>query len=625
MERQFTAKDLFFTVFLSFIFIAVLTAMYQVDRQWNKLEEMKRTLDEQAQDLRELRGLTKNLDQQLSQGVAVPGTGSASSGAPTVGPSKAFQRAHAVTQRPDYAPGDWLVQAFGINLKTITPLVSSDAYASDVQSFVQESLLIRDPDTLEWQGLIAKSWTVSEDGLRFVFQLRDDVTFSDGKPLTAHDVAFTFAFTMNGAIAAPRQRSYLDKIDSVTAKSNTEVVFQFKEPYYDALSLAGGMAIMPKHFYAPYLNKATKFNESKGLLLGSGPYRLKDPSSWTPDLGMVELEANPRYWGAVQPPFKRVLWKIIQNDSARLTTYRNGDIDSYSARPQEYQKLLDDPDIKTRSQRFEYMSPAAGYSYIGWNQMRDGKATRFADVRVRRAMTMLTDQQRIIRDITLGYGEPAMSPFQSWSKQHNPQLHSIPYNVEQAQALLKEAGYEDRNNDGVLEDTAGQPFKFELVYFQDNEDTKRTVLLLKDLYARAKVQLEPKPTEWSVMLDLLKKKELDAITLGWTSGIETDIYQIFHSSQTMVDGDNFINYKNAKLDKLIEQARATVDDNKRMPLWQECERILVEDQPYTFLVRRKSLVFINQRFQNVLITKSGLNFGSLPLENYVPKTAQKYQ
>lgn len=625
MERQFTAKDFFFASLLAVILIVVLIAMYQVDRQWNKMAEMTRALDEQAQDLRELRGFAKSLDQQLRQGVTVAGSGGSGAAADAAGVPKAFQRAYAVTQRPDYAEGDWIVQAFGTGLKTITPLVSSDAYASDVQNYVQESLLTRDPDTLDWQGLIAKSWTVSDDGLRFVFQLRNDVTFSDGKPLTAHDVAFTFAFTMDAAIAAPRARAYFDKIASVTATSDFEVVFQFKEPYFDALSLAGGMAVMPKHFYEPYLKEPNTFNESKGLLLGSGPYRLKDPSSWTPDLGMVELETNPRYWGVVKPPYKRLLWKIIQNDSARLTTYRNGQIDNYSARPVEYQKLLDDPELIAQSQRFEYMSPVAGYSYIGWNQARDGKATRFADVRVRRAMTLLTDQQRIIKDIFLGYGEPAISPFQSWSKQHDPQLQPQMFDLDKAQALLKEAGYDDRDGDGVLENAAGEPFKFELVYFQDNEDSKRMVLLLKDLFARAKVQLEPKPTEWAVMLDLIKKKDFDAITLGWTSGIETDIYQMFHSSQTVVDGDNFINYKNEKLDKLIEQARATVDDSKRMPLWQECERIMVEDQPYTFLLRRKSLVFIDKRFQNMLITKTGLNFSGLPVEHYVPKAAQRYQ
>jgi len=384
------------------------------------------------------------------------------------------------------------------------------------------------------------------------------------------------------------------------------------------------LSILPKHFYAPYLQKPQEFNESKGLLLGSGPYRLADPKGWRPDAGSVELVRNERYWGDVQPPFNRVLWKIIQNDSARLTTYRNGQIDAYSARPNEYASLKNDAQIMAKSHNFEYMPPVSGYSYIGWNQERSGKPTRFADKRVRQAMSHLTDVSRVIQDIFLGYAEPAISPFSNTSKQHNLNLQPWEFNLEKAQALLKEVGYEDRNGDGLLEDQAGQPFEFKLTYFEANEDTKRMVLLLKDLYARAGVKLEPFPQEWPVMLESLNKKDFDAITLGWTSGIETDIFQMFHSTQAKTDGDNSISYKNPELDKLIDQARATVNEAERMPLWQQAERIMVDDQPYTFLMRRQSLSFVDKRIQNLQMTKLGLNRGSLPLENYVPAAMQKY-
>jgi peptide/nickel transport system substrate-binding protein len=318
------------------------------------------------------------------------------------------------------------------------------------------------------------------------------------------------------------------------------------------------------------------------------------------------------------------LWKIIQNDSARLTTYRNGEIDSYAARPVEYQTLKTDEQITKKSNNFEYMPPVVGYSYIGWNEYRSAKPTRFADKRVRLAMTYLTDVNRIISDIFLGYAEPALSPFSSTGKQHDHNLQAYRFDVEKAKALLKEAGYEDRNKDGVLEDLKDQPFEFKLTYLESNEDTKRMVLLLKDLYARAGIKMIPFPQEWPVMLENLDKKDFDAITLGWTSGIETDLYQIFHSAQAVSNGDNYISYKNSALDQLIDEARRTVDESKRMPLWQQAERIIYEDQPYTFLMRRKSLLFVDQRIHNLQMTKLGLNLGLLPLENYVPKAQQKY-
>ena len=615
MQKQLTTRDWILYSLLCLLILLVLLSMYQIDRQWLKLTEMEASMSEQSKEMRELRSA-------IASGRLSASSVSTSEASGEV--AQAFKRAYTATRLPDYAPGDWSVDAFGTNLKTITPLVSTDAYASNIQSYVLESLITRNPDNLEWEGLIAKSWKVSEDGLVINFQLRDDVSFSDGESLTAEDVVFTFDFIMTEAIQAPRDRAYLEKIKNVKANGKYEVVFTFKEPYFEALSLAGGMSILPKHFYAAYLKEPQKFNESKGLLLGSGPYKLIDPKNWTPDKGNIELVRNERYWGDVQPSYNRILWKIIQNDSARLTTYRNGDIDTYSARPVEYQELKKDAQIIAKSQNFEYMPPVVGYSYIGWNQQRAGKPTRFADKRVRQAMTYLTDVSRVIKDVFLDYAEPAVSPFGETSKQHDNALQPYTFNLDKAKALLKEAGYEDRNGDGVLEDKAGKPFEFKLTYLESNEDTKRMVLLLKDLYARAGVRMIPFPQEWPVMLENLDKKDFEAITLGWTSGIETDLYQIFHSAQAISNGDNYISYKNPELDKLIVEARRTVDEGKRMPLWQQAERILYEDQPYTFLMRRKSLLFVDKRIHNVLMTKLGLNLGSLPMENYVPAAQQKY-
>ncbi len=627
MGRHFSVKDFSLFSFLVVLMVIMLLSMYMVDRQWSKMAQMQRLMDEQAKDLRQVQGMLRNIEKDLRKGrIAVA---SASQDADIkAGSDKtsadAFRRAILATQQDDYQEGDWYVQAIATGLKTITPLISQDVYSANIQSYVLESLLTRDPDTLEWVGLIAKDWQMHEDGLTFTFHLREDVSFSDGTPLNAEDVAFSYRFIMDERIAAPRGRAYFEKIASVTALDKFTVEFKYKEPYFNALSLAGSMSILAQHFYEPYLDKAEEFNQSKGLLLGSGPYRLADPKGWTPDQGLVEVDRNPRYWGTVQPSFDRILWKVIENDSARLTTFRNGEIDIYSARPREYQNLLKDDELIRRTRHFEYMSPSAGYSYIGWNQNRSGKVTRFADKRVRQAMTYLTDRQRIIDEIMLGYGEIAISPFNPRSKQHDPVLSPRKFDLKKAQQLLAEAGYRDTNGDGIIEDQSGTPFEFELVYFQGNEDTKRIILFLKDLYASAGILMKPKPTEWSVMLDLLGKRDFDAISLGWSSGIETDIYQMFHGKQVENNGDNFIHYKNPELDKLIDQARVTVDEEKRMPIWQQAENIMFQDQPYTFLMRRKTMAFIDKRMKNVTITKMGLNSASVPVEWYVPKAQQKY-
>ena len=644
MQKRFSSKDFILYLFLIIIILLILLAMYQVDRQWNKLTKLEQSFSAQSKDIGSLRSslaeLERKLDRKIAQGAvfsAINNNSNANSkknadnvdnavteNQETVPAS--FKRAFDATQKADYASGDWKIGSFSSTLKTLTPLVSNEADTSSVHAYVLESLLSRDPDTLEWSGMLAKSWKVSDDGLTITFELRHNIVFSDGEPMTAEDVAFTYTFTMNKAIKAPAQQAYFEPIESVTAADKYEVVFKFKRPYFMALGMAGGMEILPKHFYQEYLEKPEEFNTSKGLLMGSGPYKLSDPKNWSSDEGGVDLVRNTRYWGAVQPAFDKIIWRVIENPSARLTTYRNGELDAYAARPVEYKKLKEDAQIKqiTGDNQYEYMAPTAGYAYIGWNQVKNGKSTRFADKRVRQAMTFLTDREKIIKDILLGYAEVAISPFSPRSQQHDKNLKPRKADLEKAKALLKESGYEDRNGDGVLEDKEGNDFEFELVYSQSSEDTARMVLLIKDMYARAGIKLIPKPTEWPVMIEMLNKKTFDAITLGWTSGIETDIYQMFHSSQAKTDGNNFISYKSDALDKIIEQARTIVDDEKRMQVWRKAEAIFYEDQPYTFLRRSKSLVFINKRFKNVDMTKLGLNYSFVPVETYVPQSEQKY-
>jgi len=400
--------------------------MYMVDRQWRMMGSMQSTIASQADDLRALRTTVQSVERQIDEGVAVAATSQSAGGGGSDSSSSAFKRAKKARQQEGFSEGDWYVDSFSASLKTISPVVSADVDASSVQNYVIESLIQRNPDTLGWDGLLAESWTASEDGMTLDFTLRDNLSFSDGVALTAADVEFSFNFVMDERIAAPRLRSYYDKIASVEALDELTVRFVFAEPYFESLGLAGQMEVLAKHFYEPYLEDAETFNQSKGLLFGSGPYRLEDPVSWTPDAGRVELLRNQRYWGEVQASYDRLIWNVIDNASARLAAFRNETIDIYDAKPVEYKSLLEDAQIQQKAQNFEFMSPNAGYSYIGWNQVRDGKPSFFADEKVRVAMTHLTDRERIIDEIMLGYGEVAVSPFNPRSKQHNKAVEPWP-------------------------------------------------------------------------------------------------------------------------------------------------------------------------------------------------------
>jgi peptide/nickel transport system substrate-binding protein len=435
--------------------------------------------------------------------------------------------------------------------------------------------------------------------------------------MTADDVVFTFNHIMDPKINAPRQRAYYNKIARVEKTGDNRVTFYYREPYFEAFELAASLQVLPRHFYEKIAPET--FNESTGLLMGSGPYKLESASEWKPG-DPIEVIRNERYWG-VSPPVDRIVWRVIPNDVARLTAFRNGEVDLYGAPPEAYVKLKDDPAMAEKANRFEYFPASGGYRYVAWNQMKDGKPTPFADVNVRRALAMAINRQRMMEEITLGYANLTTGPFSPLSKQYDKTVEPIPYDLEKARKMLADAGYTDRNNDGVVESPAGEAFRFKLTYPTGIASYERQALFIKDALGRAGVVMEADPLEWSVFQDRLKNKNFDAITLGWTSGIETDIFQMFHSSQMMSGGDNFMSYKSAELDSLIDKARVTLDEEARMKLWQRAHQILNEDQPYMFLWFGKSLVFVDKRFANVRELRLGLTPRT---EWYVPSGQQRW-
>lgn len=617
MDNRFGFKDLVVCVLLVLLLASMWLAMRQYDRQWDDIRSISTRLTEQTRELSQIR-------RRLEDGVRVGGPAAGTEHTPpTAAGGDPFEGVRLAQHAPDYATGDWLVEAFGVNPPKLTPLLSSDVYASILQSRVIETLGTMDPRTLEWKPMLAESWDVSEDGLTITVKLRRGVTFSDGDHFDADDVVFSYNWIMNPKVDAPRARAYYRRIAAVEKTGPYEVVFRYDEPYFQALDLAISMDILASHFYGKF--SPEDFNRNPGLLMGTGPYRLKAPDTWRPGDPLI-LYRNERYWG--EPgPFDRMVYKVIQNEAAELTAFRNGEVDMYGAEPDQYESILEDKSLMAKVDNYTLEHVRIGYGYIAWNQKRGGKRTIFADPRVRKAMTMLADRQSICDRVYLGYASIATGPFHYLGEQADPSIKPLPYDPEAARSLLLQAGFTDANGDGVLEAPGGNLFKFKLTYPAAGETYKRVILLLKDSFARGGVVLEPDPADWPALIQKLDTRDFDAITLGWSGGVEVDPYQMFHSDQIEDNGDNFIGYRNADLDDALDRARGTVDKAARMPIWRKVHRLLHADQPYTFLYRRTGLFFIDKRIKNLQRTPVGFNYvsrWSMPIEWYVPRAMQKY-
>lgn len=630
MDNRFGFKDLLTAVLLVAIIVMIGLAMRQFDRQYKGVIAIERKVDDLAGLQRQIDELQSAL-QALgsSSGIANPlqvlttnSNSNATAAAdlpPTTDPNGPFKRLLAAREMPGYARGDWFVDAFGVGVKTLTPLVSSDVYQSTIEAQIMESLAARDPVTLEWVPLLAKSWTTSEDGLTITFKLREGIKFSTGEPFSSDDVVFTFNWIMNPKVDSPRQKGYYSNIESVTANGDYEVTFKLAKPYFQGFEICAGMSVMSKAFYGSFTED--EFNEAPGLLMGTGPYKLSiNPIDWTPGSGKIELVRNELYWG-VAPAMERLVYREMTDETARLVAFRNGEIDRYGPTPEQYLKLKTDKDLLEQNNLYEYETILGGYRYVAWNQLRGGKPTIFTDRRVRQAMAMLTNREAMAEELMVGLANPASGPFHRLGTQANPKVKPWAYDVQAAKNLLKEAGWEDRNGDGVLEDAAGTPFSFKLVYPSSSVNYQQMALYLKDAYARAGIAMEPDPLQWEIMLQRLSSRDFDAISLGWSGGIENDPHQIFHSDSIAEGGDNYINYSNPELDALIDKARVEMDLDKRLAIWHEVHRVLHEDQPYLFMWTQQSVVFVNKRFENIQSLKLGLSGVD---EWFVPRDKQKW-
>ena len=170
-------SKLWFWLGLSLFVVMFLLLMVQIDRQWTKMDEMTRIMEEQAKDIRSTRGLLRNLEKTIRTADFSSAANTSFSDQSVTKETDAFERARRATEHEEYAQGDWLMMAFGSNIRTLTPLVSADASSAEVQQYVLESLLVRNPETLEWNGLLAEDWSTSADGLTITFALRRDIRF----------------------------------------------------------------------------------------------------------------------------------------------------------------------------------------------------------------------------------------------------------------------------------------------------------------------------------------------------------------------------------------------------------------------------------------------------------------
>jgi peptide/nickel transport system substrate-binding protein len=509
--------------------------------------------------------------------------------------------------------GDWLVRCLSAEPPTLYDILESSSWASRwiVSGNIFESMLEYKPDAFELRGKLAEEFSISDDGLEIYFKLRDNIHFSDGKPITTDDVIFTFETITNPKIDCHSYANYFRDVDRYERINDREIKFHMKKVYFLSLGFLGGISIHPKHIYQ--FDVPEEFNKLRTNPVCSGPYVFE---KW--DVGKeVVLRRNENYWGR-KPKINKIVYRFILNDTAALQALQAGQVDYLRPLPDQFSEKNEDEEFRKKFHCLSYWSAGnTGYFWIGWNQA----LPFFKDKNVRLAMTHLVDREAI-RDYILRNPDAQIptGPFYIYGKQNDPNIEPWPYDPEKAKQLLDEAGWVDTDGDGVR-DKDGVPLRFKYMIVGGTSLHERIVKLVKDSAAQAGIEVIPDPYEWSIFSQKFTERDFDAINMAWGGGIESDPYQIWHSSQIEGRGSNRIGFNNLRADAIIEEARQTLDKDKRNALYHKFHRILHEEQPYTFIYTRPEQRFLDKRFENVIIHKLGTD----EHEWYVPREKQRYK
>jgi len=491
---------------------------------------------------------------------------------------------------------DWMILSLGANPDNLNPLLSTDAYSPVVTGYVFDSLVYYDLKTGEPVGRLAKSWTISKNGLTYDFYLRKNAYFHDGKPVTAKDVKFSFDLLKNPKIDAANIQNYYRNLKSTEIVGPYHVRFHLTKLYYRNLINLGTYQIMPEHIYGKGDFNTNPANQHP---IGSGPYVFE---KW--DQGRaISLKRFDKFWGVNDPywkdkfNFKKILIRIILEDSVSAMALKKGSIDMMpNPTPKQYVTDFAGKDFESRFYRLKFTTADGnGYRYIGWN-LREPK---FQSRDVRRALAMAMPREKLDQKMYKGLMTLSVGPLPQGSPKLDPSVKPIPYDLKGATALLAKAGWKDTNGDGIL-DKNGKKFEFELLFTAQNPAIERIALVYQESLKKLGINLKIHTLEWTVFLKQLMSDHFDACLLAWGSSLDSDPYQIWHSSQITKGGSNRIAYRNKRVDYLLEKARRTLDRKKRNKLYQEFSKIIADDAPYLFIFERPNLFITTKRFKNVL-------------------------
>ena len=542
-----------------------------------------------------------------------------------------------------------LVEAILSDPKTFNPILSSDATSGAVGGIMFDGLVRTNPLTGEVEPALAKSWEMSEDKLKIVFTLRENLKWSDGHPLTAEDVNFSYnQLYLNEEIPAPArdvirvgQSKALPKVRQL---NDSQIEFTISEPFAPFLSTTGGLSILPAHILKSTVEQKDPNGKPLFLstwaadtppekLVANSAYKLK---TYATNQRLIFVE-NPYYWKkqVVDPEIPyidKVVWEIVESTDTFLLQFRSGSLDSVSVSP-EYFSLL-----KKEENRGDFTiyngGPSYGTTFITFNLnqgSRKGKpvvnpikSRWFNNVKFRQAVSYAINRPRIINNIYRGLGEPQTSFISVQSPFYYDGLKGYPYDLQKAKQLLQEAGFK-YNKKQQLVDAEGNRVSFTLNTNAGNKIREAMGDQIEEDLRAIGINVNFRTVNFNVLIGKLDESlAWDCILLGFTGGNEPNnganlwdpdgdshmFNQKPRPGQTPLKGRKVADWE-AKIGELFIQGARELDEVKRKVIYAEIQKLVEEQVPMIYLVNPYSLNAVRNKIQGIKYSALGGAFWNL--------------
>jgi len=465
------------------------------------------------------------------------------------------------------------------NPARLNPLIATDSASSSIAGFMFNSLVKYDESGQKIIGDLAESYRFITPTL-IEFKLRRGVKWHDGRAFSADDVLFTYELIKSPKTVTPYASDFR-VIKEVRVIDDYTLRVSYEKPYFKALEV-WMMGIVPRHVLAHEKDiMSSAFNTHP---VGTGPYILKQLEFSK----QIVLEANPNYFEH-KPKIDKIVFHVISDPMTRFLMLKSGQIDVDALEPMQYERQLD----KGFKQNFATLElPSHSYTYLGFNL----RLKKFQDPRVREALSLAIDRQKLIDILFMKHGNVCTGPFLPGSKGFNETLKAPKQNLARAKELLRSAGY----------DTA-HPLRFEIATSNSNAIRPYAAEILQRQFLDIGVKVTLRVMEWQAFLNtVVVPRKFDTVLLGWSLSLTPDPYALWHSDSDVPGGFNLVGYHSKTADRLIEKMEGSTDPEQIAALQRQIFARIVGDNPYLFLVIPNEINVYSRRISGIKPTINGI-------------------